>query len=125
MAKTGIFWIYQGNVIAKTRTAQESDHSVNGLLDSPDNHVDYWEEVIVKNPAYSALWEMEYFHIPRGRVLLMTTGAAARVYLDKVLLNEANKTLISDAFQLEGLKIQWRIDEHYTTDVDGLNAFFD
>lgn len=125
MAKTGIFWIYQNALIAKTCERENSILSVGGLLDSPDNHSDYWDKTLQYSTQFPEFAAIEYFQVPRGRVLLMKTGAKAVVYLDKTLMFNKYKTLIRQGFQLEGMAISWRADAHYTTESGELDGVFD
>ena len=43
MAKIGIFWVYKNQVIGKACDLSQGDENIPGLLDSPDNHIDLWE----------------------------------------------------------------------------------
>lgn len=125
MAKTGIFWIYQNALIAKTCERENSALSVGGLLDSPDNHSDYWDSTLQYSAQFPEFVAMEYFQVPRGRVLLMQKGAKALVYLDRTLISDKYKALIQQNFQLEGMAISWRADAHYTTEIGELDGIFD
>lgn len=116
MAKTGIFWIYQGKLIAKTCEEGNSVSSVGGLLDSPDNHADFWESHVQYSKLFPELADKEYFQVPRGRVLLMQADTKAIIYLDRKLMHNKYKTLIRHGFELEGAPVSWRRDAHYTTD---------
>ena len=96
--------------------------SVGGLLDSPDNHADYWENHVQYSKAFPEFMDMEYFQVPRGRVLLMQPGKKAVVYLDRRLTSGKHKALIRHGFGLDGVAVSWRRDAHYTTD-DELISF--
>lgn len=39
----GIFWVYKGTVFGKARAVTEGEEHVPGIIDSPDNHADFWD----------------------------------------------------------------------------------
>ena len=61
---------------------------------------------------------MEYFEVPRGRVLYDQTTDCSVVYLDAVLNKPSARTLILSFLELCGSRTRWRLDPHYTTSGD-------
>jgi hypothetical protein len=43
MARIGVFWIYKETVLGKSAGPNEGHESVPGIIDSPYDHVDFWE----------------------------------------------------------------------------------
>jgi hypothetical protein len=124
MKKIGIFWYYQQSVIGKAVTLEEGAEGVSGIIDSPDNHVDYWEAQQGFCARFPKLMGKEYQDIPRGRVLYLVNGGKALVYLDKKLLKDIIKKRIMEFFELDAGKVQWRTDLHYTTSKKELARLF-
>ncbi|MBP7529691.1 MAG: hypothetical protein KA801_17350 [Syntrophorhabdaceae bacterium] len=46
MTKIGIFWVYKNTVIGKAVDLPDGVENFPGIIDSPDSHVDYWENKI-------------------------------------------------------------------------------
>ncbi len=120
MPLVGIFWFHQQTILAKTCKITEGIQGVHGLIDSPFDHWKIWEEM----PKPSALWELEYHQLPRGRVIYDVNQKKARVYLDKNLAKETLKEIIRSHFQLSNYTICWLLDSHYTTDSSKLYRLF-
>jgi hypothetical protein len=90
----GIFWVDQGYLImAAVPLADGIDDGrfVNG----PDDHDPYWTTV---QRTHVHLWEVEYDHMPRGRVLFNKAEHRFYCYLDKVLCTATIKRLIVERF---------------------------
>lgn len=129
MANIGIFWIYNKNshnhVIGKSIDLSEGDENVPGLIDSPDDHINVWEnDKSWQNPFYE-LVGTEYQTIPRGRVIYSTKSQKAIVYMDKQLHEKSIKNLIKDFFHLNTTPIVWSVDDHYTTESNDLDNIFE
>jgi hypothetical protein len=116
----GIFWVDQGHLImASVPIADGVDDGqfVNG----PDDHDPYWATV---QRTHRHLWDVEYYQVPRGRVLFNKAEDRFYVYLDKVLRKPPIKRLIGECFRLPRKHTIFRTDLHYTTDPDELDRLF-
>ena len=121
----GIFWIYKETVFGKSIIIEEGEEFVPGVIDSPDNHTDYWDTEKKHLQLFPELRFNEYFDVPRGRVLYSRKDGQANIYMDKVLFNDKAKQLIKDFFQLNDTKTDWRTDPHYTTTADDLDQLLE
>ena len=123
-SKVGIFWAYQGKIIAGTTLFTNAVD--DGLfVNSPHSHVDFWETVREKYPE---LQMFEYEEIPRGRILFSKEEDMFFIYMDKVLFNENFKRQILEEFELSQLnetKFKFMIDAHYTTDKKEIELLLD
>jgi hypothetical protein len=125
MAQIGVFWIYRNEIIGKARNLSEGRENIPGLIDSPDNHIDLWENSLNFDIPFPELRGSEYQDIPRGRVIYKTQSHEAIVYMDMSLDSENAKKLVSEFFELNDVNIIWKSDPHYTTDAQRLNELFD
>lgn len=122
--KIGIFWIFKGKIIGKARDLSEGLETIPGRINSPDGHVDLWEN----DPAFEIPLELrdsEYQDVPRGRVMYATDTHQAIVYLDDVLMSEDDKKRITDFFELGEMEIIWKTDPHYTTRPQRIDRLFE
>ena len=85
MVKIGIFWVYKNTVIGKALDLYEGHENIPGLIDSPDSHIDLWENNSSFVLPFTELRGSEYQEIPRGRVMYSSKDNASLVYMDKVL----------------------------------------
>lgn len=115
MPRIGIFWFYRKAVMGRAVELEVGEESVPGLLDSPDNHADLWENDPKLLAPYPELRDREYFDVPRGRVLWRRVDVTAIVYMDKKLFTDAIKAKIAVFFDLTASEIDWMTDPHYTT----------
>ena len=122
--KIGIFWIYKGEALGKSVHFSAGGENYPGLVDSPDNHVDVWDEPNFLS-AHPELKLREYQDVPRGRVLWDMNNRKAIVYMDSTLHTADNKAKLRNFFVLENCEVQWGTDSHYTTSEDDLSALFD
>ena|SRR6056297_401410 len=125
MPKIGIFWIYKQKVIGHASPVSEGEESYPGLLDSPKNHSYVWDEDRTLLTDFPELRGLEYYSIPRGRVIWNKNDQHVIVYMDSTLFNVESKELITSYFNLEDCKVMWKTDPHYTTKVESLTALFD
>ena len=95
------------------------------MVDSPDNHTDYWDSEKDYLQLFPELRFKEYFEVPRGRVLYSRKEDQANIYMDKVLFDDKTKQFIEDFFQLNEIKTDWRTDPHYTTSKEELDELLD
>ena len=123
--KIGIFWVYKKRVIGKARDLEECQENVPGLIDSPDSHVDLWENDPNFDIPFPELKRSEYQDVPRGRVIYSVDDNQVVVYLDKVLRTKQTKQIISKFFQLSGAKVVWKADLHYTTESCDIDDLFE
>lgn len=123
MPKIGIFWVYRNKVIGKAIELSEGEKNIPGVIDSPDTHVDYWENDPSFINPFLELRGVEYHTVPRGRVLFSVKENMAIIYMDKVLFKNEIKMLVKDFFDIGESKVVWRRDIHYSTtplDIDNL-----
>jgi hypothetical protein len=122
MVKVGVFWIYRKTVVGRAIDLETGEEGVPGLIDSPDNHADLWEKVVLG--AFPELCDHQYFDIPRGRVLWDANNERAIVYLDASLNAPEIRAEIARFFDLYDDAITWRSDAHYNTNKEALNKLF-
>jgi len=125
MTKIGIFWFYGNTVIGRARELSDGEENTTGLLDSPDSHIDLWENDPTFIIPFIELRDEEYQKTPRGRVIYSTQEQQTIVYMDKSLHTSKIKNTISTFFQLDKKHTSWKMDAHYTTDFDMINYIFD
>jgi hypothetical protein len=111
--KVGVFWVSKGVILGKAIPLTSAEEGVPGLLDSNDNHSEVWEDI--KPQISPASLDLEYFDIPRGRVLYSKEKAISLVYMDSLLHKKSIKALVTEFFELSPKKTKWCRDEHYTT----------
>lgn len=124
MSKIGIFWVYKEMLFGHASPVTEGEGFCPGLIDSPVNHVDFWDEDRTLLADFPELRGQEYFSIPRGRVLWNEAGQHAIVYMDASLFSDKCKELIVDFFDLGGCEVKWKRDAHYTTIPESLAMLF-
>lgn len=125
MPNIGIFWLYKEKVFGRASHVSAGEENCPGLLDSPRNHADVWDDDRTLLADFPELYGKEYFSIPRGRVLWNEAGQHAIVYMDATLFSDRCKELIVDFFGLNGCEVKWKKDMHYTTSPEGLAEIFD
>lgn len=122
--RVGIFWFYNDAIFGKATELIQGEVTVGGIIDSPDNHADFW----TNNPdylmRYPELSGREYFEVPRGRVLYDQTQNRPIVYLDATMLSAHVKQLVCGFFDLEQVDVLWRDDLHYKTSTADLAQLF-
>ena len=114
MAKIGIFWIHKNTIIGRSRELSEGEEAVPGILDSPDSHVELWENEPDFLCPFPELRNTEYEKTPRGRVMFRKKDRRAIIYMDGTLHTPQDKKRVSDFFQLQDANPLWRKDEHYS-----------
>lgn len=110
MALIGIFWFDENAVLFRSCGVEEGSTAINHLIDSPFEHWKVWQTL----PRRTAIRELEYQKLPRGRVLYDSARKIPLVYLDKTLLTDECKQKIRNNFELVG-KVSWQLDNHYST----------
>lgn len=120
----GIFWFFQDNVIGKLCSWEEGEQLVNGIVDSPFNHYDLWENTPGFLNKYPMLYGSEYQTLPRGRVLYSTIDNKTIIYMDATLFTKSIKKNICEFFQLSSKEVKWRTDPHYITDHEIIESYF-
>jgi hypothetical protein len=121
MGKIGIFWVRKDEVLRSTFDLATADE-FHGVVDSPENHVDVWPRFQTR---YSDLHELEYFALPRGRVVYNQSTARFTVFLDSVLMTPAIKTELLRAFSLTERTTDFARDSHYTTAAWEIDSLFE
>ena len=124
MAKIGIFWVYNHTVLGKAIDTLKGQDAGIGLIDSPDQHSDIWENNKNFQSTFPALIGMDYQDIPRGRIIFHKNKDYYIIYLDQTLINKPTKQLIRDFFNLQDQRCLWQTDFHYTTQQDALDLLF-
>ena len=74
--------------------------------------------------THAHLRAIEYYQVPRGRVLFNKTEKRFYCYLDTVLCTPAIERLIMARFHLPRQHTIFQTDRHYATDPDELNQLF-
>lgn len=123
MTSIGVFWLYQGKVLGQTQRQDEGQQGIAGLIDSRLEHAAVWEAQQCFCRQFTELTGLEYFAIPRGRVLYVINSGPL-VYLDRTLMNQQSKELIAAFFGFKPGTAKWRRDPHYTTGKDELMKLF-
>lgn len=121
MGKVGIFWVYDGLVLASSVGLENADQS-GSFFDSPENHVDVWPRIQRQRAELNGL---EYFSVPRGRVVFNQDERRFTVYLDKVLMTPDIQEQIRVAFSLPEAETRFERDAHYTTDPEEIERLFE
>ncbi len=125
----GIFWVYKSTIFGEKQKIDEGEMDTLGSVDSSFAHVSSWSKLVAFQNVFPELKAKEYEEVPRGRVVFHRYEGKHQqpvyiVYLDKKLMSDANKQVIAGFFELEGGKVKWRSDPHYTTDPDEINTLF-
>ncbi len=113
--KIGIFWVYQGVVLARPIEIIEGE-TQGDFIDSSDSHLHVWGDPDGFSRDYPELLEMPYEAVPRGRVLYEEIEDRFVIYLDECLMNDEDKTALKEAFGLSEKDCVFRSDPHYCTD---------
>jgi hypothetical protein len=109
-ARVGIFWLHGRRLVVFTEDAA-SVRPVAGVRDSRFGHDEEWPRVQAMHPELAGL---EYFDIPRGRVLHRPAEGVFDVFLPSRLLRDRRVVAaIARAFGLPTGSIRLRTDEHY------------
>lgn len=124
MAKIGIFWLYQNTVIGKAIDKNIGKENYPGIVDSPDSHIDYWENDPGFVKPFPELVRIDYHTIPRGRVLYHRKHDIHIVYMDQLLFNTKAKDKIKAYFEISNENVSWKTDQHYTTKPDLIEQYF-
>lgn len=119
--RIGIFWFLNTKLLSLVLPLEEGT-TVGAFVDCPQNHADYW--ATFQRLLSPRLRGLEYFEIPRGRVLFNKESGSSVVYLDKVLMKPKFTDKIRKRFQLPKPYTRFRSDPHYTTDRKELNKLF-
>lgn len=110
--KIGIFWFFQNRIIGVAHHFDQSEQDSLGLIDSAYMHVEYWESL---KQEISALKDIEYEEIPRGRVIYNVKSQKVYVYVDAKLLKTRIAKQIVEFFELDFDCVIWKKDPHYKT----------
>ncbi len=121
--KIGIFWIYQGRVLARPISIKDGEPQ-DDFIDSPDSHVHVWDEPDGFMRDYPELAECNYEDIPRGRVLYESSEDRYVIYLDECLMNAKDQAALKQAFNLAKEDCVFRSDPHYCTDASKIDDLF-
>ena len=121
----GVFWYHKDTVFGKVTRLAGGENTECNFVDSPDTHADIWDQNRSIRKSFTELYDMEYFEVPRGRVMWNLKDISARILMDSSLFEKAVKQKILQFFHLEKVPVAWGRDNHYTTNIDELNKLFD
>lgn len=122
---TGIFWVYQGHIVALESTLTEADADSIGWLDCPWNHAEHWLLALQKAGLANLGAGVDYDQVLRGRLLYSMPESRHVVYSDLRALDESQKRQIRERFGLTDKPLTFRHDQHYTLDPEDRYHFFD
>lgn len=114
----GIFWIYQGQVVALESTLTKDDADSIGWLDCTWNHAEHWLRALQKAGLANVGAGVDYDQVLRGRLLYSLPESRHVVYSDLKALGESQKKQIRDRFGLLDQPLVFRHDHHYTLDTE-------
>lgn len=109
----GIFWVYKSRVIGMPRPWRKCEVGMLGIYDSPDTHVDAWEQERIYLPDYPELTDTDYEQLPRGRIVYFAKEDNYVVYLDARINTTALHKKIVRCFKLDEKRTAWQEDDHY------------
>ncbi len=109
----GIFWINNGNIIAKTIDKEEVETDSLGNKDCPYQHIDEWETRQIYLPDSPSLRGTEYQEVPRGRVIFSGSRGKFVIYLDKSIDSLRTRKDILTVFELVESICIFKHDPHY------------
>jgi hypothetical protein len=121
MGNVGVFWVWNGEVLASPVSLGAADQN-RGFVDSPENHVDVWPRF---QKQHSDLFDLEYFAIPRGRVVYNEATRRFTVYLDNALMKPGIQDELRIVFGLSESITDYERDDHYTTDLGDIERLFE
>lgn len=112
-------------MFGKAEPVEQGCEGLPGLLDSNCNHADWWDEsAAFLNRQFPDIGGLEYYDVPRGRVLFHRATDKSIVYADRKILNEKCKQAVAGFFGLDDDKIVWKRDPHYATSRAELERVF-
>lgn len=117
----GIFWL-EGIHLHASAVPLGQGMPYGECVNGPDDHVDFWPRLQREHPHLRGL---EYFAVPRGRVIYDRPADTFRVFMDRRLHTPAAKAVVLDRFQLPRCRTRFLTDAHYTTDPVELERLFD
>lgn len=118
----GVFWHYKKIILGKRISPQQGIERVKGLIDSPYDHMNVWQEVRYLRPELSF---MDYDEVARGRALYVTARHGLMIYMDRSLFSKKCKESIRRFFGAHENTVLWRADDHYTTEPRNINFLFE
>ena len=121
----GVFWYHKGTVFGKATHLADGENTGCNFIDSPDTHTDIWDQDRSIRKGFTELYDMDYFEVPRGRVMWDLKDISARILMDSSLFKKAVQKKILQFFHLEKVPVSWGRDNHYTTNIDELSKLFD
>ena len=106
----GIFWVFRGTVIGE-REEIESLEAEGGFINGNEDHCVYWERL---RPKLGLPDGVEYFDLPRGRVIFVVEKNVFRI-LGSTELCDDMKTVdqVMRFFSLPPKRVETMPDEHY------------
>jgi len=106
----GVFWIYKKQIYFKYIKVDEVKE-IDGFVDSDFSHYQVWDEISSQNKDF---YLYEYEDIPRGRVVYDIVNTQYIVYSnDEIITSDEAKRLITEAFNLNTVKVLFQYDAHY------------
>lgn len=124
LVTVGIFWVYQSTVFGVAEKVDTQQKDSLGKVDSNYQHWDVWEGKPSPADIPAALLHIEYFEVPRGRVIYDSYREKYIIFADKTLKNKENRKQILAFFSLDASTVVWASDPHYTTNTEELDDLF-
>ncbi|BBO31095.1 hypothetical protein [Lacipirellula parvula] len=114
----GIWWDDGDRIAALSHLPVVSGPIAGGFIDS---HLEHWREWPNVAPQFGRSANDEFFHVPRGRVLMRRQTGQGMIYHGSAT-TQARLALIAAEFKLENWKAA--VDLHYEVG-DAADALFD
>jgi len=115
LPKVGIFWIIGGDVISFLEEARDVS-SISGFKDATHDHHTMWDKVVTSYPKFR---NMEYYEVPRGRVLFAGPRERYEIITSKKIAENGKYIRkIMREFSLPISKTAIVMDEHYEIEPD-------
>ena len=116
--RVGVFWV-EGTVIHSHSVTLSEGLPYGDAVNGPKDHVEFWPELERRHPHLRGL---EYFDLPRGRVVFRRGEDRFAVMMDRKLHTPSMKAALRRHFHLPAKGTTFERDAHYTTDADELHS---
>ena len=106
----GPFFYINSKIYARLESVREFDEALP-FFDSSLSHIRMFDTLYIPG---------DYGNYPRARVILDNAKKKFIVYMDKSLMNDEIKQQIKNMYELNGEKVVFKTDSHYTHDDLGI-----
>lgn len=106
----GPFFYINNKIYARLESVREFEESLP-FYDSSLSHIRMFDTLYMSG---------DYGNYPRGRVIFDNAKKKFIVYMDKSLMNDEIKQQIKNMYELNGEKVVFKTDSHYTHDDLGI-----